>query len=130
MVAVVFNGFGMRKIIINHTKNNKRLRRSHFDIVSSLTALRYLSIQYGYGGSHGYEANRPVTSKDLENTRRYAKAHLTTLSQLVTAYLQRIPTKMRSLEKALIVRQLTGVLSDEMAGGDYKKHLEDKYGKR
>jgi hypothetical protein len=71
-----------------------------------------------------------VPRKYLDNAKRYAKAHRTTLTRLVSAYLQHIPTEVESLDNAPVVRRLTGLLSAEVSVEDYKKHLEEKYGKR
>ena len=65
----------------------------------------------------------------LENAKRYASAHNTTLTKLISAYLQRIPGE-RELLNSTVVRNLTGLLSSEVSIEDYKKHLEEKYGGR
>ena len=70
-----------------------------------------------------------VPRKLLENAKRYANAHDTTLTQLITAYLERIPIEMESLDNAPVVRRLTGLLSADVSMEDYKKHLEEKYGR-
>ncbi len=64
----------------------------------------------------------------LENAKRYANAHHTTLTELISAYLQRIPNDTEPLDDAPIVRQLTGLLSSKVSVEDYKQHLESKYG--
>lgn len=64
----------------------------------------------------------------LDNAKRYARAHQTTLTQLISAYLQRIPSESEVLNEAPVVRRLTGLLSPEVSVDDYKKHLEEKYG--
>jgi hypothetical protein len=66
----------------------------------------------------------------IENAKRYANAHHTTLTELISAYLQRIPVNDESLVKAPVVRQLTGLLSPDVSVEDYKKHLDEKYGSR
>ena len=66
----------------------------------------------------------------LDNVKRYAQTHQTTLTQLITAYLQQIPSESDVLEKAPIVRNLTGLLSSELSMEDYKQHLEEKYGRK
>jgi hypothetical protein len=71
-----------------------------------------------------------VPRKLLENAKRYANTHNTTLTKLVSAYFQRIPTESESLDHAPVVRRLTGLLSDRVSVEDYKKHLDKKYGKR
>jgi hypothetical protein len=62
----------------------------------------------------------------LVNAKRYARAHQTTLTELISAYLQQIPYESEVLDHAPIVRRLTGLLSPD----DYKKHLKDKYAGR
>lgn len=70
-----------------------------------------------------------VARKLLENAKRYANAHDTTLTQLITAYLERIPIEMESLDNTPVVRRLTGLLSADVSMEDYKKHLQEKYGR-
>jgi hypothetical protein len=64
----------------------------------------------------------------LENAKRYASAHGTTLTELISAYLRRIPVEPEGLDNAPVVRRLTGLLSLDVSAADYKRHLEDKYG--
>ena len=71
-----------------------------------------------------------VPRKLLENAKRYANAHNTTLTELVSAYLERIPIEAESLDDAPVVRRLTGLLSADVSVDDYKKHLDEKYGRR
>ena len=66
----------------------------------------------------------------LANAKRYAHAHHTTLTELISAYLQHLPTESDVLDRAPIVRRLTGALSSNVSTDDYKKHLEDKYGSK
>ncbi len=66
----------------------------------------------------------------LANAKRYAKAHQTTLTELISAYLQHIPTESEVLDHAPVVRRLTGLLSSDVSIDDYRKHLEEKYGGR
>jgi hypothetical protein len=63
----------------------------------------------------------------LENVKRYAAEHNTTLTGLIEAYLGRIPAG-QSLENAPIVRRLSGTMTPKVSVQDYKKHLETKYG--
>jgi len=63
----------------------------------------------------------------LENARRYASQNHTTLTDLIKAYLQRLPVD-KSLENAPIVRRLSGVLSEKASVADYRKHAQEKYG--
>jgi hypothetical protein len=71
-----------------------------------------------------------VPANLIKNAKRYANAHHTTLTELISAYLQRIPVDDEALDKAPVVRRLTGLLSKNISVDDYKKHLEEKYGGR
>ena len=62
----------------------------------------------------------------LENVKRYAAENNTTLTDLIEAFLRRIPAG-QSMENAPIVRRLSGSLAPDVTIQDYKKHLEDKY---
>jgi hypothetical protein len=64
----------------------------------------------------------------LENAKRYARENNTTLTELISHYLEKIPPGSSELEHAPIVRRLTGSLSKNITVEDYKKHLEEKYG--
>ena len=65
----------------------------------------------------------------LESVNRYARKNNTTLTDLISAYLQRISAEEEPLVNAPIVRRLTGILSSDVSVNDYKKHLEEKYGR-
>ena len=64
----------------------------------------------------------------LDNAKLYAALHNTTLTDLIKAYLRRIPAQS-PLEDAPIVRRLSGTLSPDLTVQDYKEHLEEKYGR-
>jgi hypothetical protein len=67
-------------------------------------------------------------SRDLiENAKLYAAQNNTTLTNLIEAFLRRIPPQA-GLDQAPIVRRLSGSLSSEISIQDYKEHLEEKYG--
>jgi hypothetical protein len=69
-----------------------------------------------------------VSRRILENAKRYAKKNNTTLTELISTYLQQIPEDVSVLEDAPIVRRLTGSISPDISVDDYKKHLDEKYG--
>jgi hypothetical protein len=69
-----------------------------------------------------------VPRKLLENAKRYARKQNTTLTQLINEYLVQIPAPIEELEKAPIVRRLSGSLSQDVSIDDYKQHLQEKYG--
>jgi hypothetical protein len=62
----------------------------------------------------------------LENVKRYAAQNNTTITDLIEAYLRRIPAQ-ESLEDAPIVRRLSGILAKSVTVRDYHKHLDEKY---
>ena len=63
----------------------------------------------------------------LENIKRYAAENNTTITDLIEAYLRRIPAQ-QSLDDAPIVRRLSGILPTNVSLQDYREHLEGKYG--
>lgn len=69
-----------------------------------------------------------VPRRLLENAKRYAQVHQTTLTGLISAYLQQIPVDVEELQEAPLVRRLTGVLSPEISLEDYRQYLVEKYG--
>ncbi len=63
----------------------------------------------------------------IENAKHFAAENHTTLTNLIEAYLRRIPGE-HSLGNAPIVSRLSGILSQDIMLEDYKKHLDEKYG--
>ena len=64
----------------------------------------------------------------LENVKRYAAENNTTLTDLIEAYLRRIPAQ-EPWGDAPIVRRLSGILPKDVSLQDYREHLEEKYGR-
>ena len=64
----------------------------------------------------------------LENAKRYARKQNTTVTNMISEYLRRMPASLEILQDAPIVRKLSGTLSKNVSVADYKKHLEAKYG--
>jgi hypothetical protein len=64
----------------------------------------------------------------LENAKRYARKQNTTVTNLISEYLRRMPASMEILQDAPIVRRLSGTLSKDISVADYKKHMDAKYG--
>lgn len=69
-----------------------------------------------------------VPRRLLENAKRYASNHHITLTDLISTFLQDLPSSPQSLEDAPITRRVTGLLSPDLSLDDYQKHLEEKYG--
>lgn len=65
----------------------------------------------------------------LEGAKRYASEHDTTLTRLVSEFLRQLSSQGDPLADAPIVRRLSGTLSQDVSVEDYRKHLEQKYGR-
>lgn len=65
----------------------------------------------------------------LEDAKAYARQHNTTLTQLVSEYLRQLSSQSDFLADAPIVRRLSGILSQDVSLEDYRKYLEEKYGR-
>jgi hypothetical protein len=70
-----------------------------------------------------------VSRDILEQAKLYAQAHDTTLTRLINAYLQQIAAGQDPLSTAPIVQRLTGSLSAAVGQDDYRRHLDEKYGR-
>ena len=68
-----------------------------------------------------------ISRELLENVKRYAARNNTTLTNLIEAYLQRIP-RQDLLENATIVWRLSGTLPKDLSVQEYREHLKEKYG--
>ncbi len=68
-----------------------------------------------------------ISRELLENAKDFAKQNNTTLTNLIEAYLRRIPVR-HALDGAPIVSRLSGSLTQAVSIDDYKKHLDEKYG--
>jgi hypothetical protein len=69
-----------------------------------------------------------VSRITLEKARLYARTNNTTLTALISNYLERLTAETEPLDDAPIVRQITGLLSPDVSRDDYGKHLAGKYG--
>lgn len=69
-----------------------------------------------------------VPRRLLENAKRFTRENNTTLTKLVSAYLENISAVQEPLADAPIVRHLTGILSSNASVSNYKTYLEEKYG--
>jgi len=69
-----------------------------------------------------------VSRARLENAKRYAKEHDTTITSLIDAYLAKISAQ-EPLDAAPIVDRISGTLSLNVSPDDYHKHLDEKYGR-
>ncbi len=58
----------------------------------------------------------------------YAREHQTSLTRLVSEYLQQLPVENDPLVNAPIVQRLSGLVSADVSIEDYQRYLEEKYG--
>lgn len=68
-----------------------------------------------------------VQKELLENFKKFARAKDTSVTKLITAYLQRVQSES-ALNQSAIVGRLSGVMSQNVGVEDYRQHLEEKYG--
>ena len=64
----------------------------------------------------------------LEDAKRYASRHNTTLTRLVSEYFRQLSVEGDPLAEASMVRLLSGILSPDASIDDYRTYLEEKYG--
>ncbi len=63
----------------------------------------------------------------LEESKRYAREHNTTLSWLVSEFLRHLSRQGDVLPDAPTVRRLSGILAQDASVADYGEYLERKY---
>jgi len=63
----------------------------------------------------------------LESAKRYAQAHGTSLTRLVTSHLERLGADDGTSADAPVTRRLTGVLPADASPQDYWEHIERKH---
>jgi hypothetical protein len=63
----------------------------------------------------------------LENAKRYAREHGTSLTRLVVSHLERLGVGTEPDGEAPVTRRLTGVLPAEASLQDYRDHLESRH---
>jgi hypothetical protein len=64
----------------------------------------------------------------LEDAKRYAQEHDTSLTRLISEYLRRLSLEAGSHEDAPVVQRLSGILSRDVDLADYHHYIEGKYG--
>jgi hypothetical protein len=69
-----------------------------------------------------------IPRKVLERAKQYAREHQTSLTRLVSEYLQQLPVENDPLVDAPIVQRLSGLVSPDVSIEDYQQYLEEKYG--
>ncbi len=69
-----------------------------------------------------------IPRKVLERAKEYAREHQTSLTRLVSEYLQQLPVENDPLVDAPIVQRLSGLVSPDVSIEDHQQYLEEKYG--
>ena len=68
-----------------------------------------------------------IARETLDEAKRYAREHNTTLTRLVVTHLDHLRLTGDPLVDAPITRRLAGVLPIDAAAEEYRDHLERKY---
>jgi hypothetical protein len=68
-----------------------------------------------------------VSQSVLDGAKRYAREHGTSLTRLVTSYLERLGTTSDALDSAPITRSLAGTLPATADRSEYREHLEQRH---
>ena len=69
-----------------------------------------------------------ISLEVLDGAKRYAREHGTSLTRLVTAYLERLTKESDPLESAPITRRLAGTLPPSASRAEYRRQLEQRHG--
>lgn len=68
-----------------------------------------------------------VEERAIEKARRYSEEHNTSISRLVSRFLDRLPTGDREISP--VIRRLMGILPPTVDESEYHRHLDEKYGR-
>ena len=63
----------------------------------------------------------------LEDAKRYANEHDTTLTRLVSEFFRQLSLEKDPLANAPVVRRLSGALAPDASIEDYREYLEEKH---
>jgi hypothetical protein len=69
-----------------------------------------------------------LSRETLEDAKRYAREHGTTLTRLVVTHLERLHTTDDALAAARVTHRLAGSLAPGASTVEYRHYLERKYG--
>ena len=70
-----------------------------------------------------------VDERIIERAHRYSRRHNTSISQLVSNYLDRLSEDEPREPFSPTVRRLIGILPSDASVEDYREHVEEKYAK-
>ncbi len=63
----------------------------------------------------------------IEDAKRYAEQHQTTVTQLIAAYLRYVTAQKQSPDDLPILRRLSGILPADISTDVYQDYLAEKY---
>ena len=69
-----------------------------------------------------------ISQDVLDGAKRYAREHGTTLTRLVTSYLERLGLTDDDLDSAPLTRSLAGSLPPVARRAEYREHLDQRHG--
>jgi hypothetical protein len=69
-----------------------------------------------------------ISRESLEDAKRYAREHGTTLTRLVVTHLEHLRATDDALDGARVTRRLAGSLTPEASADEYRDYLDRKYG--
>jgi hypothetical protein len=94
-------------------------------VLSVSIAVHLLAIMYGMKEQ---KLTIRISRDVLDGAKRYARDHGTTLTRLVTAYLERLGSEDDPLASAPITRGLAGSLPPTTGPEEYHEYLEQRRG--
>lgn len=71
-----------------------------------------------------------VDRKALERAKAYAAQRRTSLSRLISDYLELLGAEERQVPETPILKMLAGILPPEASRDEHRTHLEAKYGQK
>ena len=63
----------------------------------------------------------------IEDTKRYAAQHQTTVTQLIAAYLRYVTSQKPAPDDLPILKRLSGILPADVSTDVYQEYLVEKY---
>ena len=69
-----------------------------------------------------------VDARWIDSAKDYAERHDTSLSKLISELLRNLPSETVSYKQTPILRRISGILPADISIGEYRSHLDEKYG--
>ena len=70
-----------------------------------------------------------VDESVIERARRYSERHQTSISRLVSTFLEALAKEEPDSNLSPTVRRLAGILPADVSGDEYRRYLEEKHAK-